>query len=471
MRKTALAVPDALIHKGAVPLREIFLACDFMDTAAVIVAVSGGSDSMALLLMVHAYLADMDNSPRLVAVTVDHGLRREAVREAEQVAAFCAERAIAHKIVCWEGEKPQSGLMERARHVRYQLLCDQARLHGARVIFTGHTLDDQAETYLMRAARLGKSQPVARGLSAMARQSWLCGGFRLIRPLLEMRRHALRHFLQRQHVRWIEDPSNEDQRFERVRLRQSVDESTILAATVATRQAAEQRAYYNERAIEWMRQGQLCRLAELYQLDLTPLHLDDEFLTQLLADLASLVGGAQYLRPVPPILKTWLQHDISQRVTWAGAVIERRGSFLLLWRERRNLRQIVVPAGTSLIWDRRYRIVNEGNEDIVIRGVEQDELEPLTAADAKGKAALVDGKNARGLYPTVRDVPAAYLLATPAVLGSKGVDLPVLHGRFLYNRRVTIKRILQPFEFLISGTDAAFVNHLRQIFSFATICS
>jgi len=479
MKNAALAVPEMHLNPAA-----IFHPQDFVDTKAVIVAVSGGSDSMAMLLLLRDHLANMARSPRLVAVTIDHGLRPQSLEEAQWVAEFCASQAIRHDIVLWQGEKPRTALQASARHARYQLLCAQARIHAARVIVTGHTLDDQAETYLMRAARLRSADKRAflpRGLAAMSRQSLLFNEICLIRPLLGLRRAALRRFLENRRVGWLDDPSNEDRRFERVRLRQSLDEVTMLAAAQSARQAARQRVDYNARIIEWIQKGVCARLGEVYQFDLASMSVDDLFLPQFLADMACLVGGVGHLRPAPPSFFDLLKQNTPARFNWAGAMIEKKGLRLRLWRECRNLDHCRLGSHATLIWDRRYRIVNHGDDGLVVRPAKISELRHF----------------ARSL-----NLPSMALQATPVIEGASGQVFPVLeqclksvkrfsdkncgnnkerehlaeslsaknalNGAFRYSKQVSLSRILAPFEFLQRQDDHHLIACWRQIFNFAS---
>jgi len=481
MKNAALAVPEIFPSR-----KDIFQNQDFADTQAVIVAVSGGSDSTALLLFTQEFLAQMENPPRLVAVTIDHGLRPDSGIEAQKVARFCASRAIVHEIICWKGEgKPETVSQARARAARYHLLHARALLHGARVIFAGHTLDDQAETYLMRAARLsGRMQVVPRGLAAMARESLLFGDVRLIRPFLTVRRAELRYFLEKQSVHWIDDPSNENRRFERVRLRQVTDKATILAAVTAVRQAENQRNCYNERVMRWIKQCQPCRMGEMYQLDLSRLPVDDVFLPQFIADFACLVGGARYLRPAPSQLLSLLQKDAAMRFNWAGCVVERRRSWLRLWRERRNLAKIIVPAKTVSIWDQRYQIANNSDEEIMICPLlenragaffekEGDDFAQKNATGRESKAieSINQNKNCSGykVNPLAYglDVPLVTLAGTPSIVSKKGIDLPILSKGFIHNDCLSLNRIMAPFHFLYREAERDLVAHWGQIFNLA----
>ena len=129
-----------------------------------VLAISGGPDS-TLLLRGAAGLRPFGEVLPLVTATVDHGLRPESAAEAEQVAAWSEAIGIPHRTLRWHGEKPRSGLQEAAREARYSLLAELARDIGAARVLTAHTLDDQAETMLMRLAR-GSGLSGLRGMAA-----------------------------------------------------------------------------------------------------------------------------------------------------------------------------------------------------------------------------------------------------------------------------------------------------------------
>jgi tRNA(Ile)-lysidine synthase len=172
------------------------------------VAVSGGGDSTALL---HLALAA---GFRVEAVTVDHGLRAESAYEAEQVAKACAALGVIHAVQAW-GHGPVGGnLMDAARRARTGLIRDWALQRGIRHVALGHTRDDQAETVLMGLARRAGID----GLSGM-RRDWAEGGVTFHRPLLDAGREELRDWLRARGIGWIDDPTNEDTGFTRVRAR------------------------------------------------------------------------------------------------------------------------------------------------------------------------------------------------------------------------------------------------------------
>jgi tRNA(Ile)-lysidine synthase len=193
-----------------------------VNPAAIIgIAVSGGPDSLALLL-----LAAAARPGQVEAATVDHGLRSEARQEAEMVAGLCARLGIPHALltVQWDA-KPESAIQERARAARYRLLGQWARERGIPALLTAHHVDDQAETFIMRLAR-GAG---VKGLAGMRRLVNAPGtNVALVRPLLGWRRSELEQLCGDAGVVPAADPSNEDEQFERVRVRKALSETEWL---------------------------------------------------------------------------------------------------------------------------------------------------------------------------------------------------------------------------------------------------
>ncbi|MDB5615839.1 tRNA lysidine(34) synthetase TilS [Tardiphaga sp.] len=190
------------------------LFADWRSAAALILAVSGGPDSMALLWLAARWRRALKRGPDLIAVTIDHGLRPEAAREARDVKKLAAALDLPHRTLRWTGDKPTNGLPAAARAARYRLLAKAARAHKASHILTAHTQDDQAETLLMRMAR-GSG---LAGLAAMARQTPR-EGVLLARPFLDIPKSRLIATLARARVGFAEDPTNKDLHFTRPRLR------------------------------------------------------------------------------------------------------------------------------------------------------------------------------------------------------------------------------------------------------------
>lgn len=192
--------------------KELF--ADFKAVPAIVLAVSGGPDSVALMWLMARWRRALADGPRLFAVTVDHGLRNEAGREAREVKRLAQELDLPHRTMRWAGDKPQTGVPAAARTARYRLLVQAARAAGATHVFTAHTRDDQAETLLMRLLR---GSGIA-GLAAMARES-ARDDVVLARPLLNVPKSRLVATLNKAKIAFADDPTNRDPAFTRPRLR------------------------------------------------------------------------------------------------------------------------------------------------------------------------------------------------------------------------------------------------------------
>jgi len=190
------------------------LFADWKAAPALVLAVSGGPDSIALMWLAARWRESLARGPRLIAVTVDHGLRPEASREARDVKRLARTLDLPHRTLRWSGTKPKTGLPAAARAARYRLLAQAARAAGATHILTAHTRDDQAETLLMRMLR---GSGIA-GLAAMARESER-DGVLLARPLLDVSKSRLVATLKKAKIGFADDPTNRDVSFTRPRLR------------------------------------------------------------------------------------------------------------------------------------------------------------------------------------------------------------------------------------------------------------
>ncbi|HLY04212.1 MAG TPA: tRNA lysidine(34) synthetase TilS [Rhizomicrobium sp.] len=183
------------------------------------VGVSGGADSLALMFLLADWTAAGGLAPPVV-LTVDHGLQPGSKQVAEGVAARARRHGMAAHVLRWTGRKPGADIEKAARDARYRLMGDWCRRNGIGCVFVAHSMDDQAETFLLRLMR-GSG---VDGLAAMAPVAPFpardCENLRLARPLLRIPRAKLRGFLASRGEAWFEDEMNADRRFARVRLRE-----------------------------------------------------------------------------------------------------------------------------------------------------------------------------------------------------------------------------------------------------------
>jgi len=210
LRDNAMANDDSAI--SATDAKQLFAA--LRTAPAVVIAVSGGPDSVALMWLMARWRRALAHGPRLVAVTVDHGLRPQAAGEARDVKRLARTLELSHRTLRWSDAKPTTGVPAAARDARYRLLAEAARKAGATHIVTAHTRDDQAETLLMRLLR---GSGIA-GLAGMAHTTER-DGLLLARPLLNIAKSRLVATLKKAGIGFANDPTNHDPAFTRPRLR------------------------------------------------------------------------------------------------------------------------------------------------------------------------------------------------------------------------------------------------------------
>lgn len=327
-----------------------------------LVAISGGSDSTGLLITLAKALRSHPVTHTLCAATVDHGLRSASAAEALQVSALCKSLDIPHQILRWSEEKPTTGLSEAARLARYRLLSQAAASVEADAIVTGHTLDDQIETVTMRSSR---SKDDAPGLTGMAPATLYDGHIWILRPLLQTRRQAIRRLLSEQDIGWIDDPSNEDPHYERVRIRRAspdIDPTTLS-------EAALRRQALSSQSADWLAACASSAPGPVLILSLpTDAYQPAEARDNALAALVASVGGRAH-RPTAASLKRLtaaLDARTDFRLTLSGTLVVSRRDRLYLVRERRGLLPLSLVPHERGVWDGRYAVVNDSDAKITV---------------------------------------------------------------------------------------------------------
>jgi tRNA(Ile)-lysidine synthase len=345
-------------------------AGDFLDRlqrpARLLIAISGGSDSSGLLSVLLDCLGGASGGDiTLFAATVDHGLRPESAQEAGAVAALCRSFNVPHLVRRWEGSKPRTGLSAAAREARYRLLMEMADEVGATAIVTGHTLEDQRETVSMRAARRDGDDNL--GLSGMAEAVLLDRRRWLLRPFLATRRADIRAALSAKGMGWIDDPSNLDPHYERVRVRQDDrPEPGVEPADIS--RAAERRTRLSGEAAQLLRDHLTLQHCVLAYLPAAALQGEPDVRRHVLATLASFLGGRAHAPGTEAMDRIMAHVDggIPGRLTAGRVIFDRRREGIYLQRECRGLATAHVAPGAKSLWDGRYRVVNGTDEEIVI---------------------------------------------------------------------------------------------------------
>jgi tRNA(Ile)-lysidine synthase len=262
------------------------------------VAVSGGADSLALMHLLARWARAAKHAKPLV-LSVDHGLRRQSAGDAKSVARWARALGLACEILTVKGKKPKSDIEAWGREQRYRLMGERLKRHGLSALYVAHHQDDQAETFLLRLAR-GSG---VDGLGAMRRLgAFPLPGFEtltLVRPLLSVPRARLRDFLTRRKQDWLEDPTNDQTRFARNRIRALMP--SLEAAGLTTERIADA-ALHLARAREALDMATAAVLARVCRRQDQMFLLDPEALAaapreiglRALAGLLGTVSGAAY---------------------------------------------------------------------------------------------------------------------------------------------------------------------------------
>ncbi len=371
----------------------------FETAPHVAVAVSGGADSMALLLLAAAWAANKNG--RVTALTVDHGLRAEAAAEVAEVARRCRARGIACETMRWDGDKPATRIQEAARSARYDLMTGWCRDRAVAHLMVAHHAGDQAETFLYRMGRGSGADGLAGMPAAVVR-----AGVRLLRPLLDVAPERLRAVLDAEGETWLDDPSNRDGRFARVAVRRRIealgDRGFGLAvfgeATAALGAARAER----DRARSRLAAGAVALYPEGYaEIALDALcRADADSARDLLAVVLHTIGGAHYAprrARLGRLADDVLTGDFRRARTLGGcAIVPDGGGSLRIWREPRAatetvpLRAAPKSAGTAVLPSRSPRRP-AGGRACVSRGSARPAGNPLQKARIRGFPALFRG--------------------------------------------------------------------------------
>ncbi len=334
----------------------------------VAVAVSGGSDSMALLRLC-GELASAGYC-QLTALTVDHDLRIGSAAEARQVEQWAKAIAIPHETLRWTGPKPATGIQAAARSARYDLMAIWCKLNKVDALLTAHTLDDQAETVAMRRKRSESPRSVAGIWPDM---QW--HGIHVLRPLLGFRRTALRSYLKSVGQRWIDDPSNENTTFERIRVRKHLGKSGDSESLASLAGKAQESVREIEAAgIRWVKQHATLHELGYLCLDNGALaKVPPELANEIVKRLISAGAGQSIATPQEKLkLAEWLQEAESTqpRRTLAGLLFAKRQKDTVVVREWSRIANdlVQVPESGTVIWDSRFTISAQPGSTICAAG-------------------------------------------------------------------------------------------------------
>lgn len=395
----------------AVSAQAFAIALDGLLTAkpaAIAVAVSGGADSMALVLLA-AQWAKM-RGVKLTALTVDHRLRPESESEAQTVAQWMRDSGIAHEILTWDEGRAVRHLtrsaQDAARDARYNLLTDWCRAHDCKHLLLAHHTDDQVETFLIRLAR-GSGLQGLGGMDALSQVR----GVAVLRPLLAFSKADLIETCGAACQPWIEDPSNQSEKYARTRFRRAravleaegLTQSRMLA-TVAHLQRARAAVTQSVRALE----RQACQWSAYGTASISrPLLLGapEEISLRLLSDVLRRAGGQIYGPRFDGLERLYkkLQTPDMKPVTLHGCWVAVSNETVSVIREPAAIGATkALPAMGSVVWDGRFEIVCRDVSGLRVRAYRPEDKAFWRGQGGGGAFADVSARIRRGL-PVLAD--------------------------------------------------------------------
>ncbi len=343
-------------------LAELF--APLADEPAIGLAVSGGADSLALLVLAQRWAASLAQPPRLVVYSVDHALRPEAAAEVAMVLETARALGLAATGLRWEGDKPATGMQEAARHARYRLMGQAMAADGVGVLMTAHHRNDQAETVLMRLAHGSGIE----GLRGMATHS-IVESVRVFRPLLKLDPASLKGVVDAAGLMPALDPSNDDDHYERVRWRKALPQLAALGLDAATLGVFAERMAEADATLSALADAGFAELVVLdgfgaARIELADfINLSQAIATRVLGRVLNIVGGHQKpraLRQVEALRQSIADQTVAKGTTVLGCVVRIREGAIIIAREpgRAFPADVVLKPRSELIWDQRFLITN-----------------------------------------------------------------------------------------------------------------
>lgn len=375
----------------------------------VAIAVSGGVDSMCLAFLLNKICKR--NNIFLIAITVDHKLRKDSTFEANEVAKYLKNQHINHVVLTWQHEAIKSDIQNKARQARYKLICDYCKDHNIENLFVAHTYDDQAETVLLRILR-GSGIDGISGIEFKIKINEI----NIMRPFLQFRKSQILSFMKSQNLLWFEDESNKNIKFDRVKVRNLISEydkdfKFTQRLNLLADNAKRARNFFESHVKEVFKKH--CTIGDLGFVSISKINFIDqheEVRFRLINYIIKYVNNDfdQYpirLEKLKHISRN-LNNIDQQKFTISGCIILLNQGTIYFYKEPKFIEPVKILRKGENIWDGRYVIITD-SEDM--------EICKLT----KEKWSKIKPKN------YTHNVPGDIIFSTPIIF-LKSKDLYIL---------------------------------------------
>lgn len=332
---------------------------DIIKNKKISVAVSGGIDSMSLMLILNLWCKNNDTD--LTAITVDHKLREESTDEALYISNLCEKNDIKHVILTWEGEKPEHNVELLARENRYKLISKYCKENNIDYVFIAHHIQDQAETFLIRLFR-------GSGIDGLSSMKKIAENYNLkiIRPFLNVKKEDLKNYLLEKQIKWVEDKSNDDEKYLRNKIRIFLNsfenkDDIIKRIDFAVNQINDYKIFVDnyikkiEKKIFQFNSFGTCILNRHFLLQ-----EDENIILKILAQISMVISGNKYkprLEKLRRLFET-IQNGEIIKYTFYGCIFESYNNDIIAYREYNSIKEDVdLLYNKEVIWDNRFKII------------------------------------------------------------------------------------------------------------------
>ena len=393
------------------------LFSSYINHDRVALAISGGRDSMALMYLIYRWKAHLALNIEIEVLTVNHNLRKAAEDECRFVQKIAKNYGFRHKELTWEHEHIETSIQEKARNARYQLMLDYVREENIDTILTAHTSDDNIETFIMRLAK-GSGLDGLKSINEIRYED----GIQIHRPLLSLSRSLTTEILRSTGNEWVDDPTNDDERFERIKIRNNIRSLSSFNISPDNLTKTIQRLARAHESISFFTNlvsQELVELSELGHADVNfdkLRHYPKEIILRVFAKaLTDINGGNVSLSSLEAVFAELIKTERSKTLNGCQ-IIPQKNKYVIV-RESRGISPVEIKIDERISWDGRF--------DVHLKSCDKTNIVIDQIGDADDLRKMIDGTS-------FQSVPKYVLRTLPGgFIKDKLVLLPNTHN--IYN--------------------------------------
>ena len=378
------------------------LFSSYINHDRIALAVSGGRDSMALMYLVYRWKAHLALNIEIEVLTVNHNLRKAAEDECGFVQKIAKNYGFKHKVLIWEHEHVETSIQEKARKARYQLMLDYAREENIDTILTAHTSDDNIETFIMRLAK-GSGLNGLKSINEIRHED----GIRIDRPLLSLSRSLTTEILRSTGNEWVDDPTNEDERFERVKIRNNISSLSSFNISSGNLTKTIQRLTRAHESISFFTNLVSQELVELSELGHADVKLDKlrnypkEIILRVLAKaLTDINGGTVSLSSLEAVFAELIKTERCKTLNGCQ-IIPQKNKYVIV-RENRGISPAEIKINERISWDGRF--------DVHLKSCDNTNIVIDQIGNADDLRTMIDGTSFQSMPKYVlRTLPGGFI--------------------------------------------------------------